>query len=70
MNYDNQQFNYWKDAKDREFENKKFEYEKQQNALTNAWKRVDELGYVDNEASTILGVAVGTLSGEARQAKE
>ncbi len=60
MNYDNQQFNYWKDAKDREFENKKFEYEKQQNALTNAWKRVDELGYVDNEASTILGVAVGT----------
>ena len=70
MNYDNQQFNYWKDAKDREFESKKFEYEKQQNALTNAWKRVDELGYVDNEASTILGVAVGTLSGEARQAKE
>ena len=70
MNYDNQQFNYWKDAKDREFENKKFEYEKQQNALTNAWKRVDELGYVDNEASTILGVAVGTLSGESRQAKE
>lgn len=70
MNYDNQQFNYWKDAKDREFENKKFEYEKQQNALTNSWKRVDELGYVDNEASTILGVAVGTLSGEARQAKE
>lgn len=70
MNYDSQQFNYWKDAKDREFENKKFEYTKQQDALTNAWKRVDELGYVDNEASTILGVAVGTLSGEARQAKE
>lgn len=70
MNYDSQQFEYWKDAKDREFKEKEFEYQKQQDALENAWKRVDELGYVDNEASTILGVAVGTLSGEARLAKE
>ena len=70
MNYDSQQFEYWKDAKDREFQNKQFEYQKQQDALENAWKRVDELGYVDNNASTILGVPVGTLSGEARQAKE
>lgn len=70
MNYDSQQFQYWKDAKDREFEQKQFEYQKQQDALENAWKRVDELGYVDNRASTILGVPVGTLSGEARQAKE
>lgn len=70
MNYDNQQFQQWKDGKDREFENKKFEYQKEQDALTNAWKRVDELGYVDNEASKILGVKVGTLSGAARQAKE
>lgn len=70
MNYDTQQFEYWKDAKDREFENLQFEYQKQQNELENAWKKVDELGYVDNEASTILGVPVGTLSGEARLAKE
>ena len=70
MNYDSQQFQYWKDAKDREFQEKQFEYQKQQDALDNAWKRVDELGYVDNEASTILGVPVGTLSGEARLAKE
>lgn len=70
MDYDTQQFQYWKDAKDREFEEKQLEYQKQQDALNNAWKRVDELGYVDNEASTILGVPVGTLSGEARQAKE
>ena len=70
MQYDSQQFEYWKDAKDREFQNKQFEYQKQQDALENAWKRVDELGYVDNEASTILGVPVGTLSGEARLAKE
>ena len=70
MNYDSQQFEYWKDAKEREFENKQFEYQKQQDALENAWKRVDELGYVDNNASAILGVPVGTLSGEARLAKE
>lgn len=70
MNYDAQQFEYWKDAKDREFQEKQFEYQKQQDALENAWKRVDELGYVDNEASAILGVPVGTLSGEARLAKE
>lgn len=70
MSYDSQQFEYWKDAKDRSFQEKQFEYQKKQDELENAWKRVDELGYVDNKASTILGVAVGTLSGEARLAKE
>lgn len=70
MNFDNQQFNYWKDAKDREFKEKEFDFEKKQKELDNAWKRVDELGYVDNNASTILGVKVGTLSGAAREAKE
>ena len=70
MNYDSQQFEYWKDAKDREFQEKQFEYQKEQNELENAWKRVDELGYVDNEAAAILGVPAGTLSGEARLAKE
>lgn len=70
MEYDSQQFQYWKDAKDREFKEKEFEFEKQQKELENAWKRVDELGYVDNKASAILGVKVGTLSGAAREAKE
>ena len=70
MNYDSQQFEYWKDAKDREFQEKQFEYQEKQDELENAWKRVDELGYVDNEAAAILGVKAGTLSGEARLAKE
>lgn len=70
MNYDNQQFQYWKDAKDREFQEKEFEFNKKQKELENAWKRVDELGYVDNKASAVLGVKVGTLSGAAREAKE
>ena len=70
MDYDSQQFQYWKDAKDREFQEKEFEFKKKQTDLENAWKRVDELGYVDNNASAILGVKVGTLSGAAREAKE
>ena len=70
MNFDNQQFNYWKDAKDREFKEKEAEYKKQQDSLENAWKRVDELGYVDNRSSTVLGVPVGTLSSRAREAIE
>ncbi len=70
MNYDSQQFQYWADAKDREFKEKEFEFEKQQKALENAWKRVDELGYADNDASAVLGIPVGTLSGAAREAKE
>lgn len=70
MTYDSQQFEYWKDAKDRQFKEKEFEYQKQQDAITNAWKRVDELGFVDNGASAVLGVKVGTLSGAAREAKE
>lgn len=70
MNFDNQQFEYWKDAKNREFQEKEFEFNKEQKELENAWKRVDELGYVDNNASTILGVKVGTLSASAREAKE
>lgn len=70
MDYDSQQFQYWKDAKDREFQEKEFDFKKKQQDLENAWKRVDELGYVDNKASTILGVKVGTLSGKAREAKE
>lgn len=70
MSYDEQQFSYWKDAQDRKFEKEQFEYEKEQKELENAWQRVDELGYVDNESSILLGVPVGTLSKDAREAKE
>ena len=70
MDYDSQQFQYWKDARDQEFKEKQLEYQKRQDEIENAWKRVDELGYVDNNASTVLGVKVGTVSGAAREAKE
>ena len=70
MDYDTQQFQYWKDAKDREFKEREFEFEKQQKELENAWKRIDELGYADNTSSAILGIKVGTLSRSAREAIE
>ncbi len=35
--------------------------------IEHAWDRVNNLGYVDNEASLVLGVDVGTLSPEIRK---
>lgn len=67
---DAQEFEYWKDEQDRKFQEKQFEFQKEQQELENAWKRVDELGYVDNEAAAVLGVKAGTLSGQARENKE
>jgi len=45
-----------------EFDLKKqrFDLEKQQSELAQAWKKVDAMGFVDNERSKILGVPAGT----------
>lgn len=67
MSLDNQQFQYWKDAKERKFEQEKFEYEKEQDKIANAMKKVDLLGVVDNETATILGIPAGTPSWEAKK---
>ena len=67
---DRTQFAIWQDARDQQWKEKLQKYQEQQDAIKNAWTRVDELGYVDNKASTVLGVAVGTLSKNAREAKE
>lgn len=42
--------------------------EQQQAALDLAWKRVESLGYVDQQASVVLGVPVGTKASWAQQA--
>ena len=67
---DEREFTHWKDARDQKWKEEEQEYQRKQDELTNAWKRVDELGYVDNDAARILGVRVGTLSKDAREAKE
>jgi hypothetical protein len=57
------------DYNDRMFmhEQKAAEAQAQKQAITDAWYRVNQLGYVDNEASIVLGVPVGTPSKEARE---
>ena len=70
MNLDNSQYSKWQDDREMEWKREQAEYEKAQDALKNAWERVDELGYVDNDASIVLGVPVGTLSKRAREARE
>ena len=67
---DDREFTYWQDARDQKWKEEEQAYQRKQDALKNAWTRVDELGYVDNDSSIILGVPVGTLSKDAREAKE
>lgn len=75
----NQQYGLQEQQLQAELENNKFyrglqqqqlDLQKQQQNLENAWNRVNQLGYVDNQASTILGIKVGTPSAQARQAAE
>lgn len=77
MNLNDQQFSIYKDARDQRYTAAKDKYESDLNkvelkrtAIADAWDRTSNLGYVDNEAAITLGVAPGTLSKEAREAKE
>ena len=45
-------------------------YQAQKDEESYQWDRVNKLGYVDNEASIVLGVPVGTLSPAKREAIE
>jgi hypothetical protein len=55
---------------DEEMNQRTMQMEEEKAELTDAWYRTQQLGYVDNAASTILGVPVGTPSLEARQRAE
>lgn len=70
MNLDESQYTRWENDRQQKWKEQQAEYQKAQDAIKNAWERVDELGYVDNNASITLGVKVGTLSKDAREAKE
>lgn len=69
-NMSDREFAYWQDARDQKWKEEERDYQRKLDALETAWKRVDELGYVDNEAAIVLGVQAGTLSKDAREAKE
>jgi len=77
MKLDEREFELYKDSREQQYKRAKDEYsaaldkyDMQQKAITSAWDRVDEMGYVDNNAAIAIGVAPGTLSRGAREDKE
>lgn len=70
MNMDDRSFTIWKDARDQKWKEQEATYSKLQDSIQNAWERIDQLGYVDNESALILNIPAGTLSKDAREAKE
>ena len=70
MNMDDRTFGIWKDARDQRWKEQEAEYEKKQREIQNAWNKVDQLGYVDNESALLLNIPAGTLSKDARESKE
>ena len=63
---DDRQYTRWKNNVQMNLEY----YEALKDEISFQWDRVNKLGYVDNTASIILGVAPGTMSPEKRQAME
>ena len=48
-------------------EENKFSLEKRQKELDVAWKRVNDLGYADNQTAKILGIKPGTQAGKSKE---
>lgn len=46
------------------------EFDAEKRRMDSAWDRVKNIGYVDDEASIILGIPVGTMTSDARKAYE
>lgn len=74
---DDTQFNRYQQEWQNGFNERQMAYKQQQDKLTqdrqkvsDAWNRVTQLGYADNEASAILGVQPGTPSAQAREAAQ
>ena len=55
------------DSKLTALEEQKIQAEEQKNIIEQAYKKMDALGYVDNEASQLLGIPVGTEVGWAKE---
>lgn len=64
MNLDEVQYNRWK----YNVQTKLDYYSAKKDEIDYQWDRVNKLGYVDNEASIVLGVAPGTMSPSTREA--
>lgn len=63
INLDDRQYQRWQDS----VQNKLDYYSAKKDEINYQWDRVNKLGYVDNEASIVLGVAPGTMSPSMRE---
>ena len=63
INLDDRQYQRWQDN----VQNKLDYYSAKKDEINYQWDRVNKLGYVDNEASIVLGVAPGTMSPSMRE---
>lgn len=63
MNLDSHQFDIYKQQVAMKLE----EIEQRRKDTAEAWERANMLGYIDNQASAILGIPAGTLTYKARQ---
>lgn len=64
INLDNNQYERWAN----QVQLKLDYYDARKSEISYQWERVENLGYVDNEASIVLGVAPGTMSPSTRKA--
>jgi len=74
---DDSTFNRYQQEQQAAFQQQQFQYQQQQDNLdrerqkiADAWNRVAQLGYADNDAAAILGVQPGTPSQQAREAAQ
>jgi hypothetical protein len=72
---DQENYNRVRDYWARDWEQKMFTYQQEQDKIVNernlikdAWDRVNQVGYVDNQTSVLVGLPVGTPSQAAREA--
>lgn len=77
MDMDETQYKRWNDAYEKRYTVERDKItdaqataDAERQKIQDAWERVDNLRYVDNEAALILGVEPGTLSKEAKIARE
>ena len=64
LNLEQAQFEMWSN----QIELQMLKNQERREEIEHAWDRVNNLGYVDNEASLVLGVDVGTLSPDVKKA--
>jgi hypothetical protein len=77
MDMDETQYQRWSDAYERRYRESRDKIADEQAAaeaerqkIQDAWERVDNLRYADNEAAIVLGIEPGTLSKEAKIARD